>query len=95
MSPKTREVLVYQWSNVHVFKEVYQRTKFSQITNKGMEGERMHVVFGLIGLEPYRRIMGKNFKKSSFSKSARTTAYRFMSCGHLHKSCHPRSWCLY
>ena len=54
------EVLVYQWSNVrhgyfsYVFKEVYQRTKLSHITYKassGMEGERMHVVFGLIGLE--------------------------------------------
>ena len=41
-------------SSVHIFKEVYQRTKFSQITNKassGMEGERMRVVLGLIGLE--------------------------------------------
>ena len=55
------EVLVYQCSNVvtassvYVFKEVYQRTNFSQITYKlssGMEGERMHVgFFWLIGLE--------------------------------------------
>ena len=54
------EVLVYQWSkfrhgiSVHVFKEVYQRTKFSHNTYKassGMEGERMRVVFGLIELE--------------------------------------------
>ena len=54
------EVLVYQWSNVrrvafsvHVFKEIYQRTNFSQITYKassGMEGERLHVVFGLTGI---------------------------------------------
>ena len=41
-------------SSVHVFKEVYQLTNFSQITYKassGMEGERMHVFFWLIGLE--------------------------------------------
>ena len=41
-------------SSVHVFKEVYQGTNFSQITyraSSGMEGERMHVVFELIGLE--------------------------------------------
>ena len=48
------EVLVYQWSNVrhgifvHVFKEVYQRTNFSQITYNGRE--RLHVVFGLTGI---------------------------------------------
>ena len=36
-------------SSVHVFK----RTNFSQITYKassGMEGERLHVVFGLTGI---------------------------------------------
>ena len=54
------EVLVYQWSRmfvmaspVHVFKEVYQWTNFSQITYKtssGMDGERLHVVFGLAGI---------------------------------------------
>ena len=40
-------------SSIHVFKEVYQRTNFSQITYKassGMEGERLHVVFGLTGI---------------------------------------------
>ena len=40
-------------SSVHVFKEVYQRTNFSQITYKassGMEGERLHVTFGLTGI---------------------------------------------
>ena len=40
-------------SSVHVFKEVHQRTNFSQITHKassGMEGERLHVVFGLTGI---------------------------------------------
>ena len=38
-------------SSVHVFKEVYQRTNFSQITHKhGMEGERLHVGFGLTGI---------------------------------------------
>ena len=40
-------------SYVHVFKEVYQRTNFSQITYKassGMDGERLHVVFGLTGI---------------------------------------------
>ena len=40
-------------SSVHVFKEEYQRTNFSQITYKassGMEGERLHVVFGLTGI---------------------------------------------
>ena len=54
------EVWVYQWSNVrhapsvHVFKEAYQLTNFSQIMYKaslGMEGERMHVFFWLIGFE--------------------------------------------
>ena len=48
-------------SSVHVFKEVYQRTNFKQITYKtssGMEGERLHVDFGLTGI--YRLIMGKN-----------------------------------
>ena len=56
------EVLVYQWSNVRhgIFRSrfqrsrLYQRAKFSHITYKassGMEGERMDVVFGLIGLE--------------------------------------------
>ena len=40
----SREVLVYQWSNVrhgiirHVFKQVYQRTNFSQITYKASSG---------------------------------------------------------
>ena len=40
-------------SSVHVFKDVYQRTNFSQITYKassGMEGERLHVVLGLTGI---------------------------------------------
>ena len=39
-------------SSIHVFK-VYQRTNFSEITYKassGMEGERLHVVFGLTGI---------------------------------------------
>ena len=38
-------------SSGHVFKEVYQRTNFSQITYKalsGMEGKRMHVFFGAV-----------------------------------------------
>ena len=52
-------LLVYQWSNVRhgifrsLFKEVHQRTNFSQITYKaspGMEGERLHVFFGLTGI---------------------------------------------
>ena len=72
----SREVLVYQSatfvtaSSVHVFKEVYQQTNFSQITYKassGMEGERLHVVFGLTG------ILGKNLK-IFFSETARPTA---------------------
>ena len=49
-------------SSVHVFKEVYQRTNFSQITYKassGMEGERLHVVFWA-DWYMYRLIMGKN-----------------------------------
>ena len=41
--------------SVHIFKEVYQLTNFSQITYKassGVEGERMHGFFVLpIGLE--------------------------------------------
>ena len=57
------EVLVYQWSNVHdgIFRSRFQRSISadqvyitSHITYKassGMEGDRMHVVFGLIGLE--------------------------------------------
>ena len=56
------EVLVYHTngltfvtaSSVHVFKEVYRRTNFSQITYKassGMKGESLHVFFLLIGLE--------------------------------------------
>ena len=53
------EVLVYQWSNVRhgIFRSRFQRSisadQFS-LTYKaesGMEGERMHVVFGLIRLE--------------------------------------------
>ena len=55
----SREVLVYQWSNVRhgIFRSRFQRsisaTTFSQTTNKassGVEGERLHVVFGLTGI---------------------------------------------
>ena len=59
------EVLVFQYgptfvtaSSVHVFKEVYQQTNFSQITytvSSDMEGERMYVFFWAdwIGLLAY------------------------------------------
>ena len=76
-------------SSVHVFKEVFQRTNFSQITYKassGMEGGRLHVVSGLTGI--CKTYKGKKIK-IFFSETERPTAYRCMSCGHLHKSCHP------
>ena len=66
-------------SSVHVFKEVCQRTNFSQITYKassGMEREKMHVVDWNSGI--YRCIMGKTLK-IFFSEKMRPTAYRFMS----------------
>ena len=59
--PKTRVRYLYTngltfviSSFVHLFKIVYQRTIFSQIeyyASSSNEGERFHVVFGLIGLE--------------------------------------------
>ena len=91
MSPKTHVRFKYTnvptfvtASSVYVFKEVYQRTNFSQITYKAssvMEGERMHMFWGgwldwNSGI--YRRIMGKT-SNILFSETARLTAYRFMS----------------
>ena len=57
-------------SSVHVFKEVYQRTNLSQKTYKassGMEGERLHVVFGLTGIciDIYN---GENLKSFSLKR---------------------------
>ena len=57
-------------SSVHVFKEVYQRTNFSQITYKCIRYGRGKDASGfeLIGLELWQTYNGKNFKKNSSLK---------------------------
>ena len=56
-------------SSFQVFKEVYQRTNFSQITyrskaSSGMEGQRLHVVWGLTGILAMESLAKKSLKPS-------------------------------
>ena len=98
----SREVLVYQCSRSSsrhlpfTFSKKYISglilVKKTYKASSGMEGERLHVVFGLTGICIDLK-WGK--LKIFFSETARPTAYICISYGHQHKSCHPCSCCLY